>query len=217
MGRETVPGVAKIVLNFSCPQCSTPLPDYAPTCKSCGLDLITNETRTPEQLAKSVNRKEQSVFFYISPVKFMVMSFATCGLYALVWFYKNWAYAAEHTNRKLLPPIIGTIFQVLTYNALLKEIAAAGLAHEGVECKLPRLGLALGFFALCMCGRGDGFILLIGMLAPLMLLPTQLYINKLNVNSPTPINDKFTVLNWVFMVIGGSLTLLGLASIFFKI
>src|SRR5581483_11977647 len=98
------------LVRLHCPSCKHELEDYPLTCPGCGADLIQTDLRAPELLAKSINRKENSVFFYVSPLKLVVMSIATFGLYELFWFYKNWYYVNEHTNHAVWP-LMRSIFR----------------------------------------------------------------------------------------------------------
>jgi hypothetical protein len=194
---------AGIVPGFSCPECRHALSDFAVTCPACGLDLITTDPRSSDTLSKSINRKEQSMFFYISPRKLVLMSIASFGIYELFWFYKNWTYVDEHSNR-VVTPMVCAIFHPLTYMGLMGEMSKAG-AEAGAKGNIPAPFLAFLYFALLICGRFPGPLSLLGACAAFTLVPAQLYVNALNTASPTPINDRFTVFNWVTIVIGGAL------------
>ena len=41
------------------------------------------------------------LFFTTSPLKLIVMSICTMGIYDLYWFYKNWKLVRERTGQKL--------------------------------------------------------------------------------------------------------------------
>ncbi len=201
-------------IRFACPSCTTALPDFSVKCPSCNLDLIATDPRKPEVVAKSINKNEQSVFFYVSPLKLMVMFVATSGIYSLFWFYKNWTYIHEHTNKPTVPPAFEAIFGRITYFWLLKDVARAGEQMD-IPFTLPSFFLAIGFFLFSALSNVP-IIGIFGLcLSAAMLLPVQFYINSLNSNSPTPINSRFTIINWVFIVILGAFQLLRLISDFF--
>lgn len=191
-----------IIAGFACPQCAAALPDYALSCKSCDADLRHTEIRRTLTLNNSINRKDQSIFFYVSPLKLVVMSVATFGFYELFWFYKNWTYADEHTNRTFMP-MISSIFRFLTLMGLMNEMTKAG-AEAGQTKKLHGTFFAVLYFLLTVIGRSSG-------LDSLCLIPAQRYVNSLNTDSPTPINDKFSVVNWVAIVLGGGFQIVLLA------
>jgi hypothetical protein len=194
---------------FACPQCNAALDDYAPACKECGCDVLSNDPRPPELLANSINRNDRSVFFAVSPLKLIVMSVVTCGFYELFWFYKNWHYVQEHTNKTEVP-LINSIFRVFTYYYLMVEIRRAGAAQQK-DCPFSPALLAFGYMVLNVCGalsRGLPVVALAALLSPLALVPVQRYVNDtLNSENSTAINSRFTVANWIAIVIGGSLVL----------
>jgi len=199
---------------FSCPQCKAALQDYALSCKSCGADLRGVELRTDNTLNNSINRKERSIFYYVSPLKLVLMSISTLGIYQLFWFYKNWTYVDEHTN-KLTSPTISAIFGGISFYGLMNEMNKAG-AETGSSKKLPSLLIAPLYFLLLLSSSLHGFLGCLGLLASLCLLPAQIYINSLNADSPTPINDKFSVVNWVVIVIGMGIQILAIIGRFMK-
>src|ERR1700722_8420739 len=133
-----------------CLACHHSLDDYAVVCPGCGLDLIQNDPLSPNVRNKSINRHEYTAFFYVSPLKLVVMSITTLGIYQLFWFYKNWTYVHDHTSKKFWPGLCA-IFSQFTYYGLIKEIAKAG-ELRGVPCKLSAPKLALVFFALQFSG-----------------------------------------------------------------
>lgn len=192
-------------LDTVCPNCKEPINAYVIRCPACDADI--RETFTPNP--SSINCKDRSTFFYVSVKKLAIMSAVTFGLYALFWFYKNWSYVNDHGNRKIMP-LVRSIFSPITFYDLIKEICKAGAA-QGIPCKLSAVWLSIAYLSLVLMDRGAGagrkddlfFIGLIGFFSFVPLLSVQRYINTLNTESPTPINEKFTVANWIFIVIGG--------------
>ena len=194
----------QLVGGFTCPQCKSALDDYAIQCPACGLDLLQNDPRPQWVLANSINRKEQSVFFNVSPVKLMIMSMVTFGFYEFFWSYKNWYYVSEHTNRKN-HPFVRSMFFYLTSFVLLGEFQKAGKPQNiAPGFPLPLLGL---LYLILQFGAPILIPVTIPSIGTLALLPAQRYINSLNKNTPTPINDKFTIANWIAIVIGGALNI----------
>jgi hypothetical protein len=200
---------------FVCPQCKAALDDYAPTCIECNCDVLSNDPRPPELLAKSINRNDRSVFFIVSPLKLVVMSIVTFGFYELFWFYKNWHYVQEHTKKHEFP-LINSIFRMFTYYYLMVEIRRAGAAQQK-SCPFSSALLAVCYAALIACGALSKFwpvIALVGLLSPLALVPVQKYVNDmLNSESSKAINSRFGVANWIAIVIGGALALIGIIGI----
>jgi hypothetical protein len=183
-----------------CPDCSEPLQEYALACEHCGADLRTKDIRTSDVIARSINKNEQSIFFYVSPLKLVIMSTVTFGLYDLFWAYKNWSYVNEHTNRRV-PVLINAIFRNLTYFWLLKEITLAG-DRQNLRPTYPAALLAIAYIVLAICWRLPMPFSFIGWLSCFALVPAQQYVNLLNKDTSTPINSRFTAVNWVAIVIG---------------
>lgn len=107
-----------------------------------------------------------------------------------------------------------SIFRGFTYYYLLEQMSKAG-AKQGITLKYPAALLALVYFALLAVGRLSGLLWVLSVLSPLALVPAQQFVNSLNANSPTPINDKFTLVNWVFIALGAILLLAALYGSFF--
>lgn len=187
---------------FSCPNCTKPAADYDPVCGECETNLIQNEPRAPFVLANSINRNDKSVFFYVSPLKLYVMSVVTLGFYIMFWFYKNWAYVTEHTGKaRWIMPY--AIFWNFTYYFLMKQMIRAGakLGNDNFIC--PPLVLAIGMFVLPIAGAFLPFSFG-ALVSPILLIPTQIYINELNKNAnvPAEINSRFSPVNIVGILVG---------------
>jgi hypothetical protein len=45
----------------------------------------------------------QPIFFPVSPLKLVVMSTVTFGIYELYWFYQNWKLVKHRTRRDIMP------------------------------------------------------------------------------------------------------------------
>ncbi len=43
------------------------------------------------------------LYHHVSPLKFVIMSIGTLGLYELYWFYKNWKYVRTRDNSRIMP------------------------------------------------------------------------------------------------------------------
>ena len=163
------------------------------------------------------------IFFPVSRRKLVVLLILTLTLYQLVWFYKNWAFVRRRGERVL--PLLRTIFTVFTCYGLFERVRRRG-APAGV--RLPADLLAAAYISLTVVGNvldrfvtseeSPGVYAISGVLlyaAVFCLVPVQNAINAINraeVPDHDP-NDRFTVLNWVWMVVGGlvqALVLLGL-------
>lgn len=205
-----MPEAAPTRLSYSCPECFAVPEDFAVSCKTCGCDLKVNDPRSDEALAKSLNRKEQSVFFYVSPLKLLLMSIGTLGFYEFFWFYKNWTYVREHRLRDLSPEFRALFFP-FTYYYLLKEIERAGEAQRrDFNVPLLPLGIAYFFVLYVLPSVSGGLWILCGVVGPMLLLPAQNFVNTLNEGCPSPINSRFSIGNIIVMLFGFSVLALNL-------
>lgn len=190
-------------LDTTCPHCSEPINAYTIRCPACNVDI--REAWIPDP--RSINWKDRSTFYYMSVPKLAVLSIVTFGFYDLFWFYKNWTYAKEHGQRKVLPAA-RAIFSPFFFYGLIREMGKAG-AVQGLPCRLSAVWLTIGYFVLAALGRVN---MIFGFLAFIPLLLVQKYVNSLNTTSPTPINSKFTVANWIFIILGVGITIYALVA-----
>ena len=150
-------------------------------------------------------------FFPVSVFKLTVMSIATFGLYNLYWFFANWRRVRDREPN--VSPFWRTIFSFVYCYALFKRVrdfyqVPSGTLEAGV--------LALGFVTLSGTWRLPDPYWLISLLAFLPLLPVQAHVNRINtaVALDQDRNDHFTAANWVVIVIGSLLLVLGLLGAF---
>ena len=196
---DSIPTVVRT--GYSCPNCLRPAGDYDPECTKCGTNFLSEEPRSPFVLKNSVNKNDKTIFFYVSPLKLYIMSVATFGLYTFFWFYKNWAYVSEHTNKsRWVMPY--AFFWTVTYYALMNQIARAGERLGEERFAFPPVVIAIGTFGAAIASAA--FPGICHALAPLFLIPTQIYINNLNRHCPSAeINSKFSPANILAIVVGG--------------
>jgi hypothetical protein len=144
------------------------------------------------------------------------MSIFSSGLYALWWCFKNWLYIRNCISRPIEPGW-RAIFSVFYIYPMLKEIKRIGEAH-GFNDKLAVGALATVFILITVAAQVTGLGRMLTILTILPLLPVQDYINKLNkqVDPEVVINDRLTLGNWVWIILGGSTGLAVLYSIFIK-
>jgi hypothetical protein len=73
-------------------------------------------------------------YFYTPPIRLLVLSCITMGLYQIYWFYKNWAAVKKATGIKGMYPFWRAFFTVLFCWSLFKRIrhdaGAYGYKHQ---------------------------------------------------------------------------------------
>jgi len=163
---------------------------------------------------KPASEPASSILFPVSPMKLIVMDTVTFGIYGLYWAYKNWRWFERDTNKKVVP-FIEAIFLPLTLFDLCQKVRDLAW-QKGSKEPLPIFPIAAAFFLLNAAGRLPGAFCLISLLSVLPILVVQGYINDLNksVNPDFEMNSKFTVWNWVGIVIGSIWLLLSIIGLF---
>ena len=140
-------------------------------------------------------------FFDVSPMKLLVMSTVTLGLYQIYWHYKNWKCVKERTD---VIPILRAIFGVLFAYSLFLEIRETA-KQAGRESTLAAGPLAILYFLLQLTWRLPDPFWVLGFLAVVPLVIAQREVVRIHRGlglDPT-INDRVSWLNILAIVIGG--------------
>lgn len=166
------------------------------------------------QRVGNINSGEKSVFWYVDANKLAVMSLVTFRLYEIFWLYKNWTYIKTARNGKM-QPFWRAWFSPIWIYPLLKEVAEEGKQRNSAD-ELPAGQLAIAYVVLFLCGRFlQGQLQVIGWFSFIPLLSVQEYINSINKEqSTTPINSRFTAVNWIAILVGGSLSIITAMNLF---
>jgi hypothetical protein len=185
--------------------------------------LSTNPCAPPKAEVADVAPRgptAEPIFFAVSRKKMIVLLIVTFTLYQLVWFYKNWVLVRKRGEPVL--PVLRTIFAVFFCYSLFDRVRSRG---EAAGSRLPAGLLATGWILCTVASNlldrivsvetfpavyAVNFFLLFG--SVLFLLPVQDAINEINrAESPDhDPNDRFTALNWLWIVVGGLLLVFAL-------
>jgi hypothetical protein len=171
--------------------------------------------------------KVATPFFAVSKKKLVILSIATGTLYQLVWFYLNWLQIRR--SGATVAPLVRTLFAPLFCYALFDRVR--WYRKDLPSSRLPAGLLTTGWIALTLISeflsRFDArgartatvvmfFVsLLVGHASVLFILPVQSAIDSIN-RAEAPDhdpNDRFTVWNWIWIFVLGSLVLLGIADV----
>jgi hypothetical protein len=144
----------------------------------------------------------QPAFFAVSPLKLVVMSTVTFGIYELFWFYKNWKLVKQRTERDIMPfwrAFFGVLFCYSFFCEVQDESSSRGISFPSH----PALLAACWIFLAVMWRLPDPYWL-ICLLSPLVLVPVQNTINRVNaVVAPNhDRNSRFSGWNIASVVIG---------------
>jgi len=150
-------------------------------------------------------------YFLVGIGKLIAMLVLTFGMYQVYWFYQQWSRLQRHGGEDVWP-IVRTAFAGL-FAYMLFDRVNADADHAGTPTLLGPAPLTLLYFSGILALRLDAPIWIGGpiMLSPLVL--AQRVINGLPVVQALPRtarNTRFTVWNWVLLVVVMLLTLLAL-------
>jgi hypothetical protein len=143
----------------------------------------------------------QPIFFPVSPLKLVVMSTVTFGIYEIYWFYKNWKLIKQRTDSNITP-FLRAFFGVIFCYSCLKEIKDVATSR-GLSCPSPGL-LTTAWIVLTFTWRLPDPYWLVCITAPLMLIQIQKVVNNLNtVVAPNHnLNARFSAWNIAGIVFG---------------
>jgi hypothetical protein len=191
-----------------CPSCEHVNADTDPACKHCGT-VSGSSAAAANNLGLPEN---EGVFFPVSLLKLSVMTLCTFGLYEYFWMFQCWNYVKRADSKKVLP-WARAFFGVLYCYNLFAEIGAIGKTIN--PAKTLAVGpLAMTWILLTVVARIPHLppaCNLIPFLALIPMLFVQNYVLGLNkhLGKDQYSNSKFSILNWITIVIGGILFVFG--------
>lgn len=162
-------------------------------------------TAAPTLTSASVSGSQPSAWFAVSPLKLVLMSLCTLNLYLFYWHHEQWA-ALKRSRGDNVSPLARAIFSIFYTHKLFGEIAdAAGERAAGLHAGLWATAY-VGFliFDRVVSRLDVGGIGLLGLAAPLFVLPIQREINRQlrEANPSADLNERFGPLNIVALVLG---------------
>jgi len=169
---------------------------------------------TAELVLPADSRPEsQAPFFAVSPLKLVVMSIFTFGLYELYWFYKNWQYL-KLREKENISPFWRAFFGIFFCYSLFSEIRE--WQKELGKGQMPAGWLTFGWIVTTMAYRLPDPLWLVSMASVAFLVPVQKVANDIN-REEAPEHDpnnKIQGANWVGIVLGGLVFALALFGTF---
>ncbi|MCW5822152.1 MAG: hypothetical protein KIT34_05075 [Cyanobacteria bacterium TGS_CYA1] len=163
----------------------------------------------------------------VTPFKYILMSALTLNFYSFYWAYKNFTVLdPTPVKRPRVLAFCSAIFFNITFYWLLKYIEEAA-ARQGKEIKLNKGFLAATYFSIhfmeiCVARAKMGnftteIVNIIGLALDIaiMMVPVSAILRlSESTEPPTPADSQFSNTNYVFMVIGGIITVLGIIGAF---
>ncbi|MEM1175118.1 MAG: hypothetical protein AAGA33_02115 [Pseudomonadota bacterium] len=111
-------------------------------------------------------------FYCTGPIKFVLMYFATFGLYAIYWSYRNWRFIRERDQSGVMP-ILSAIFYVVTFYWYMKSLAPS-LDSTLLSSTTARVLLAIALYGLAAVSALPDPYWLVSLLGFVVLLPVVL-------------------------------------------
>ena len=152
-------------------------------------------------------------FFDVSVVKLVVMSLVTSGVYQIFWFYRNWQMAKERGEDVM--PFARAIFAIFFAAKLFKNVQEMGRSRSVAVTTRPGMLAAL-FIILEISWRlpDPYWLITFASVIPLAIVQADVIrIHRALGLDPT-INNRFTWINIVGIVIGGLLLVLAVIGVF---
>lgn len=154
------------------------------------------------------------VLFPVSELKFVVMFFATLGLYPVYWSYRNWQYIKGARGLKI-SPFWRSLFSIFFIFPLMKAIRSEA-TDRGFPATFSPGSLSLTYLLLLIVGNQlpDPFWV-ISFLAFLPLLPVVAVVNTLNVGriEQRSMNSGFSGWNVAGIAVGACMWILLIAGL----
>jgi hypothetical protein len=156
-------------------------------------------------------------FFAVSLLKLTVLSLCTFGIYEAFWLYWNWRIIKrrEGTN---ISPFWRAFFIFFYVYPLFKKIDGQAEALR-LRPSIPAVFLTVVWIVISFLWLLPDPYSLLSFLTFAPLLPVQALANRVNaVAAPDhDPNRRFTVWNWVAIVVGGALLILVIVTSFFPL
>lgn len=169
---------------------------------------------------------DEPPFYLVGTKKFYWLSLLTFNLYFVYWSYRNWRNIKRDTGESLWPVPRGIFFIFFTHSLFnnvserLKTIGAQFAWRPGTDATLFVVFIILSNVLSRLSDRGIGspmtdlasvaFVPLL----PLLLLRGQRAINLACGDPDGSQNQGLTVVNWVWMVLGGLVWLLAIFGVY---
>jgi hypothetical protein len=177
--------------------------------------MIEQQNQSPTLATETVADSVLApTYFAVSPLKLVVMSTCTLGLYEIYWYYKHWCSVKER-EKSDITPLGRAFFAFIFCYSLFKRIQATGQSHNIPRTIAPG-PLAAGFILLSVLYKLPDPYWLLSFFAVLFLVPVQMAANEINL-ATSPKHDRNSTLskwNLVVVVIGGLCFALALVATF---
>jgi|AraplaDrversion2_2_1032049.scaffolds.fasta_scaffold00016_24 hypothetical protein len=174
------------------------------------------EARVEAIAPEHTQAQGQAMWFQVSPLKLAVMCTVTLQFYGIYWLYRQWKLVRDREKSSLMPAM-RAIFGVIFFWALCDRVRSSQLA-AGVAAKdaLNAGGIAAAWIVFTLMWKAPDPVWWVALLASLFLMPVQAAMNAVNdaVSPGQPRNDRFSVWNWIAIVLGSLFIVMALIGTF---
>ncbi|MBV9775056.1 MAG: hypothetical protein JO040_13975 [Gemmatimonadetes bacterium] len=214
---------------ISCPDCGTEVSSLAAACPRCARPIaaLADVAPAPPALGRvGIPARHAPVvtatgspswaalpeigLHPMSEVKLALLCLATLGLYEPYWFYRNWR-LRKQVRKSDVSPFWRAFFAPIFAFSLFEDVPSeARNLRVSVGWSAGEMGVA--FLVLSAAWRLPDPYWLVTFLSFVPLVLVQRVINKANAKStnPGPVNESYSVLNIVGIVLGGIILLLSI-------
>lgn len=188
--------------------CDIGYKSWAKSCVSCGKPLGAGA------IVPGTFADDETAFFAVSPLKFTIMSIVTFGLYEIFWQFSNWL-VLQRINRLKIYPGARAFFGYFFVHKLFRELKIHG-TKLGCDDNINTNALAWAWIIISLCYRLPPPFDFIAFLSFVPQLRMNMYLIRLNkhLGKGHLVNSKFSVANWIGIVLGTLMLLLAIVSPF---
>lgn len=154
--------------------------------------------------------KEETTYFSVSPLKLMIMSVGTFGIYDLYWFYKNFCHIKQKNNLDIMPFWRAFFAPLWSYSAF--EYIQDELKDKQISLKIYAGLLAVLYFIIQASWRLPDPFWIISTFSFVMIMPANLGTTRINEKVVHGFSQNSRIKGWNWLVI-----LLGLPFFFLAV
>lgn len=164
-----------------------------------------------------------SLFYVVSKKKFFVLFVATFSFYSVYWFWKQWSKWREATGEKIWP-VARTLFFIFFTHSLFSKIESDANKVSGSQHKKLSIAATVFIIAEIAFNYMDAYplddifytaltMVLVGILS-ISMWQAQAQANIASLDSEGLENSRFTIANYIWIVLGCVFWLLVIIGIF---
>lgn len=194
--------------------------------------MTTDVYQPPESEIIPESPIAESAYYVVAPKKFLILFFATMGMYEVYWFYRQWQSHRTQTGQAMWP-VMRAIFSIFFTHSLFR-IVDSKLVEKGRDLAWSVSHLATGYVVLSIADSvasrlsmnevgepyTDLFAVVVLPAIGWILYKAQLAFNQISDDPDGQSNSELSGANYAWIVFGGIFWLLifvGLYDVMFGI